>query len=131
MQNNGKNGVDIPLELVADYPIKWDFQKVLRDFIQNFYDALGPDKFGSEFYYDYDTDGLFFTLVMSAEGQPFSHELLSYKSLPQNCPIKIAYATPPQLSLLALNIFLNWLMGVGVTVPISKVADGRSYVFWT
>ena len=78
MQNNGKSCVDIPLELVADYPIKWDFKKVLRDFIQNFYDALGPDKFGLEFNYDYDRNEQFYTLVMSVEGQPFSHELLSY-----------------------------------------------------
>lgn len=78
MQNNGKSCVDIPLELVADYPIKWDFKKVLRDFIQNFYDALGPDKFGTEFGYNYDRDEYFYTLVMSVKGQPFSHELLSY-----------------------------------------------------
>lgn len=78
MQNNGKKRVDIPLELVADYPIKWDFKKALRDFIQNFYDALGPDKFGSEFDYDYYKKEQFYTLVMKAKGKPFSHELLSY-----------------------------------------------------
>ncbi len=78
MQSNGKNSVDIPLEIVADYPIKWDFKKALRDFIQNFYDALGPDKFGSEFIYSYDRDERFYSLVMKVKGQPFSHELLSY-----------------------------------------------------
>lgn len=78
MQSNGKNSVDIPLEIVADYPIKWDFKKALRDFIQNFYDALGPDKFGSEFEYSYDRDERFYSLVIKVKGQPFSHELLSY-----------------------------------------------------
>lgn len=78
MQNNGKTSVDIPMELVADYPIKWDFKKVLRDFIQNFYDALGPDKFGLELDYDYYRNEHFYALVMRVEGQSFSHELLSY-----------------------------------------------------
>lgn len=30
----------IPLNLVYDYPVYWDRYKVLRDFVQNFYDAL-------------------------------------------------------------------------------------------
>jgi len=78
MQMNGKNKVDIPLELAVDYPIKWDFQKVLRDFIQNFYDAIGPDKFGTDFDYNYEKSGGSYKLRMKIDGQPFSHELLSY-----------------------------------------------------
>jgi hypothetical protein len=31
----------IPLNLVVDYPVRWSRFKVLRDFLQNFYDALG------------------------------------------------------------------------------------------
>ncbi len=31
----------IPLNLIYDYPVNWSRFKVLRDFIQNFYDALG------------------------------------------------------------------------------------------
>lgn len=78
MQNNGENKVDIPLELVVDYPIKWDFKKTLRDFIQNFYDTLGPDRFGSDFDYNYEKKGNSYTLCMRVKGQSFSHELLSY-----------------------------------------------------
>ena len=78
MQIDGKNNVDIPLELAVDYPIKWDFKRVLRDFIQNFYDAIGPDKFGSDFDYNYEKNGDSYNLRMKIDGQPFSHELLSY-----------------------------------------------------
>ena len=78
MQNNGSTKVDITLEIAVDYPIKWDFKKILRDFIQNFYDALGPDRFGTDFYYHYENRGETYILHMKVEGKPFSHELLSY-----------------------------------------------------
>ncbi len=34
-------GKVLPLNLVLDYPVHWDRYKVLRDLLQNFYDAVG------------------------------------------------------------------------------------------
>ena len=42
MAGRATDGVEIiPLNLVVDYPVQWSRFKVLRDFLQNFYDALG------------------------------------------------------------------------------------------
>ena len=46
----------IRLGIALDYPVKWKFERVLRDLIQNFYDSIGPDRFGEAFHYSYDCD---------------------------------------------------------------------------
>ena len=35
----------VPLDLVMDYPVEWEFWRVLRDLIQNFYDSIGYKQF--------------------------------------------------------------------------------------
>lgn len=39
----------IPLNLIYDYPVNWTQFKVLRDFIQNFYDSLGWQNWEARF----------------------------------------------------------------------------------
>ena len=46
----------IPLNIMFSYPIKWTKQQVLRDFVQNFYDALGAKLFFNLFKTNYDPD---------------------------------------------------------------------------
>lgn len=39
----------ISLNLILDYPVKWSKYKVLRDFIQNFYDSIGHHRWHDDF----------------------------------------------------------------------------------
>ncbi|HEY5561591.1 MAG TPA: hypothetical protein VIK72_07500 [Clostridiaceae bacterium] len=41
----------LPLNLIFDYPINWSKYKVLRDFIQNFYDSVSYKNFNNSFSY--------------------------------------------------------------------------------
>ncbi len=79
MNLNGKR-VDIPLDIAVDYPIEWGFRIVLRDLVQNFYDAIGSERFEKDFYYTWDKSdtGDFYDLEMSTENHPFSYEWLTY-----------------------------------------------------
>jgi hypothetical protein len=80
MRINGNQQVDIPLDIAVDYPINWSFRQALRDLIQNFYDAIGTDHFGSDFFYEYNYDCKrnIYNLDMKAKTDAFSYELLSY-----------------------------------------------------
>lgn len=40
----------IPLHIAMDYPVNWDFERILRDLVQNFYDAIGCERFKEERY---------------------------------------------------------------------------------
>jgi hypothetical protein len=62
----------IPLNLVYDYPVRWSKYKVLRDFVQNFYDSIGYREWNSRFKYSYSSG----ELSMTAEGVSFSYEWL-------------------------------------------------------
>jgi hypothetical protein len=62
----------IPLNLVYDYPVRWSKYKVLRDFVQNFYDSIGCREWNSRFKYRYHSG----ELSMTAEGVSFSYEWL-------------------------------------------------------
>ncbi|MFZ3132208.1 MAG: hypothetical protein WA125_14225 [Desulfosporosinus sp.] len=42
----------ISLNLILDYPVKWSKYKVLRDFIQNFYDSIGRPRWHKDFSYE-------------------------------------------------------------------------------
>ena len=42
----------ISLNLILDYPVKWSKYKVLRDFIQNFYDSTGYHRWHNDFSYE-------------------------------------------------------------------------------
>lgn len=62
----------IPLNLIMDYPVKWSKYKVLRDFMQNFYDAVGHDQWHKKFSCTIENDRLMF----QTEGTGFSYEWL-------------------------------------------------------
>ena len=58
----GKCGSDselILLNLIYDYPVRWSRYKVLRDFVQNFYDAVGYREWHRRFFYEIKDDCLF------------------------------------------------------------------------
>jgi hypothetical protein len=48
----------ISLNLIFTYPVQWSQYKVMRDFIQNFFDAVGPDKWKERFSYRRDGNSL-------------------------------------------------------------------------
>ncbi len=50
----------IPLNLIFDYPVQWSRYKVLRDLLQNFYDAVGYESWLERFSFVQDGDTLFF-----------------------------------------------------------------------
>jgi hypothetical protein len=62
----------IPLNLVYDYPVRWSKYKVLRDFVQNFYDSIGYREWNSRFHYSYSSG----ELSMTAVDVSFSYEWL-------------------------------------------------------
>jgi hypothetical protein len=62
----------IPLNLVYDYPVRWSKYKVLRDFVQNFYDSIGYREWSSRFKYSYKQG----KLSMTALDVSFSYEWL-------------------------------------------------------
>lgn len=41
------------LNIVYSYPVKWSLTKLLSDFIQNFFDAIGPENFSKNFKHTY------------------------------------------------------------------------------
>ncbi len=68
----GKRKKLISLNLIFSYPVSWSRYKVLRDFIQNFYDAVGSDEWMDRFTYRLE-EGL---LVMEASDVSFSYDWL-------------------------------------------------------
>lgn len=64
----------VPLNIVMTYPVHWNKYKVFRDFQQNFYDAVGYEKWKDCFKYDYH-DKL---LQMWTDGVVFSYEWLMH-----------------------------------------------------
>ena len=44
----------IPLGIATDYQVKWNVHRIIRDFIQNFYDSVGYGHFADEFQYEWD-----------------------------------------------------------------------------
>ncbi|MDR3123960.1 MAG: hypothetical protein LBU16_09320 [Treponema sp.] len=68
----GSKKQKIPLNLVYDYPVRWSNYKVLRDFVQNFYDSIGYREWSGRFHYSYNHG----ELSMTALGVSFSYEWL-------------------------------------------------------
>lgn len=62
----------VPLNLILDYPVKWSRYKVLRDLLQNFYDAVGFRAWQERFSYSHQ-DG---ALYLRAEDVGFSYDWL-------------------------------------------------------
>ena len=64
--------MEIPLNIVKSYPVSWDTYKIFRDFIQNFYDSVGYEKWHNALHYEYANS----TLVMWVDDINFSYEWL-------------------------------------------------------
>ena len=62
----------ISLNLVYTYPVKWSKYKVLRDLIQNFYDAVGPHEWKERFIYKMENSHL----SMEVANVSFSYDWL-------------------------------------------------------
>lgn len=62
----------IPLNIIMTYPVHWGRYKVLRDFIQNFFDSVSIHDWKERFHYSYN-DG---KLSMWVENVVFSYEWL-------------------------------------------------------
>ena len=67
------------MDIAIDYPVRWSFERVLRDLIQNFYDSIGPEKFGKEMNYTYSRESSgTIELTMNTTDHPFHYEWLVY-----------------------------------------------------
>ena len=64
----------VSLNIVMTYPVHWSKYQVLRDFAQNFYDAVGHDHWNQRFHYDYCDS----SLSMWIENVTFSYEWLMF-----------------------------------------------------
>lgn len=62
----------IPLNIVMTYPVHWGKYEIFRDFVQNFYDSVGYDKWNEKFQYSYKDK----KLTMEIEGVVFNYEWL-------------------------------------------------------
>ncbi|MEL6492902.1 MAG: hypothetical protein AAFQ95_23380 [Cyanobacteria bacterium J06621_3] len=62
----------ISINLVYDYPVRWSQFKVLRDFVQNFYDAVQWPNWDSKFSYTLDNS----VLTLKASDVGFSYDWL-------------------------------------------------------
>lgn len=62
----------INLNLIYDYPVRWSKYKVLRDFVQNFYDAVKYHEWHERFSYQREGD----ELVFKAKDVGFSYDWL-------------------------------------------------------
>ena len=68
----------VPLNIIRGYPIDWDFSKILRDLVQNFYDEIGYENFAKEFMYEWQEVDGFINLSMRTKGHSFRYEWLTY-----------------------------------------------------
>ena len=68
----------IPLNIIRGYPVDWDFSKILRYLIQNFYDEIGYENFAKEFVYEWEEKDGFINLSMRTRGHSFRYEWLTY-----------------------------------------------------
>ena len=64
----------VPLNIVFSYPVHWSKYKVLRDFAQNFYDAVTPERWAEAFHASFDNEQ--HLLSMEIEDDGFSYEWL-------------------------------------------------------
>ena len=67
---------DVSLNIVLTYPVKWNAYSILRDYVQNFYDAVQPDEWKEAFRYSYDGEER--RLIMEVDRNGFSYEWLMH-----------------------------------------------------
>jgi hypothetical protein len=63
---------NINLNLIFDYPVKWGRTQILREFVQNFYDSIGLEKWSDGFKYEI-ANG---QLTMFSEDASYNYEWL-------------------------------------------------------
>lgn len=68
----------IKLNIAYDYPVKWDLNRIMRDFIQNFYDAVGMMNFDKCVDYRVEQDDRSLQVVLDTDFSNFSYEWLIY-----------------------------------------------------
>lgn len=68
----------IKLEIATDYPIQWEFCRVFRDLIQNFYDSLRSEDFEKNFRYSFELEDDGYHVVMETLNREFNYEWLTY-----------------------------------------------------
>lgn len=68
----------IKLEIAIDYPIQWEFNRVFRDLIQNFYDSLSSEDFSKKFRYNFELEDDGYHVLMETRDTEFSYEWLTY-----------------------------------------------------
>lgn len=68
----------IPINIVREYPVDWNFQQILRDLVQNFYDEIGYENFSKEFQYEWEEKEGYINLSMKTKGHSFCYEWLTY-----------------------------------------------------
>ena len=66
----------VSLNLVLSYPVHWERYEILRDFVQNFYDSVGSDRWKEAFQYEYDRTNQ--TIRMGVNDVTFSYEWLMH-----------------------------------------------------
>ena len=68
----------IKIGIALDYPINWTIETVMRELVQNFYDAIGEERFGKDFKINVRRNKEFVDVVMETKGNSFSYEWLNY-----------------------------------------------------
>ena len=68
----------IKLNIAFDYPVCWGMQRIMRDFIQNFYDNSGRESFNSDVEYIYQRTEDSYTVILDTKGKDFGYEWLIY-----------------------------------------------------
>lgn len=80
----------IPLGIAMDYRVRWNMHRILRDFVQNFYDSIGMEHFADEFQYEWKAvegdricrrglqEGRQLCIKMRTLGHSFSYEWLNF-----------------------------------------------------
>ena len=74
----GKEPVLIKLNIEMGYPVKWDMARILRDLLQNFYDAVGKDDFAQRVTYNIVEHEDCCDLQIDTTGTDFGYEWLIY-----------------------------------------------------
>ena len=64
----------VSVNIVMTYPVHWTKYQVLRDFVQNFYDAVGYNDWRQRFCYEYENS----VLSMWIENVSFNYEWLMH-----------------------------------------------------
>lgn len=69
----------IPLGIAMEYRVRWNMHRILRDFVQNFYDSIGMENFADEFQYEWEiVEEKQLHIKMKTFGHSFSYDWLSF-----------------------------------------------------